>query len=66
MPHDITLFGAYVPVLLALFFGGIVLSWALDRVLAYFSFYRLVWHPSLFRVCLFVCIFGALGLRVYR
>jgi hypothetical protein len=66
MPHDITLFGAYVPVLLALFFGGIVLSWALDRVLAYFGFYRLVWHPSLFRVCLFVCIFGELGLRVYR
>jgi len=66
MPHDITLLGAYVPVLLALFFAGIVLSWVLDRILGYIGWYRLVWHPSLFRVRLFVCIFGALGLTVYR
>jgi hypothetical protein len=66
MPHDIALFGAYVPALLALFFAGIVVSWLLDRVLAYIGWYRLVWHPSLFRVSMFVCIFGALGLNTYR
>jgi protein AaeX len=66
MPHDITLLGAYVPALLALFVEGLVLSWVLDRILGYLGWYRLVWHPSLFRVSLFVCIFGTLGLTVYR
>jgi hypothetical protein len=66
MSHDFAVFGIYVPVLLVFFFAGLVLSGVLDRIISLLGGYRLVWHPQLFRVSLFVCIFGGLGLLVYR
>jgi protein AaeX len=66
MAHDFTLFGIYVPMLLIFFFASIVLCRMLDQLITWFGGYRLVWHPQLFRVSLFVCIFGGLGLLVYR
>ncbi|PLZ00350.1 DUF1656 domain-containing protein [Burkholderia sp. WAC0059] len=66
MPRDVALFDAYVPAIVLLFVLGAALTWALDFVLARVGLYRLVWHPSLFRVSLLVCVCCLLGLAVYR
>lgn len=66
MPREIAVFDAYVPAIVLLFVAGAVLTWVLDRVIAYTGVYRVVWHPSLFRASLLVCVCGALGLAVYR
>ncbi|MFM0505848.1 DUF1656 domain-containing protein [Paraburkholderia caffeinilytica] len=66
MPRDIAVFDAYVPAIVLLFIAGAALTWMLDRVIAYTGLYRVVWHPSLFRASLLVCVCGVLGLVVYR
>ena len=66
MPRDIAVFDAYVPAIVLLFVAGAALTWVLDRVIAYTGLYRVVWHPSLFRASLLVCVSGVLGLAVYR
>ncbi|MGH8455758.1 MAG: DUF1656 domain-containing protein [Stenotrophobium sp.] len=55
-----SLFGIYFPALLPVFFAAAIAYWLLDGLLARLDFYRQVWHPALFRVCLFVCLFGLL------
>lgn len=66
MPREIAVFDAYVPAVVLLFVAGAALTWVLDRVLAYTGVYRVVWHPSLFRASVLVCVCGVLGLAVYR
>ena len=66
MPRDIAVLDVYVPVLVLLFVGGAALTWMLDRVIARTGLYRVVWHPSLFRASLLVCVCGVMGLAVYR
>ena len=66
MPRDIAVFDAYVPAIVLLFVAGAALTWLIDRVIAYTGLYRVVWHPSLFRASLLVCVCGVLGLAVYR
>ncbi|HEY3596501.1 MAG TPA: DUF1656 domain-containing protein [Paraburkholderia sp.] len=66
MPREIAVLDAYMPAIVLLFFVGAALTWLLDRMLGYTGLYRVVWHPSLFRVSLLVCICGGLGLAVYR
>jgi hypothetical protein len=66
MPREIAVFDAYVPAMVLLFIAGAALTWVLDRVIAYTGVYRMVWHPSLFRASLLVCVCGVLGLAVYR
>ncbi|WP_207005317.1 DUF1656 domain-containing protein [Trinickia mobilis] len=66
MPREIAVLDAYVPTILLLCVIGAALTWALDRVLAWTGLYRVVWHPSLFRASLLVCVCGGLGLAVYR
>jgi hypothetical protein len=66
MPRDIAVFDAYVPAIVLLFIAGAALTWVLDRVIAYTGLYHAVWHPSLFRASLLVCVCGVLGLAVYR
>lgn len=66
MPRDIAVFDAYVPAIVLLFIAGAALTWMVDRVIAYTGLYRVVWHPSLFRASLLVCVCGVLGLAVYR
>lgn len=65
MPRDIALFDVYVPMVLLTTIAGAALSWALDRVLAYFGVYRLLWHPPLARASLLACIVCLFGLAVY-
>ncbi|PCE32366.1 DUF1656 domain-containing protein [Burkholderia ubonensis] len=50
------------PGLLPAFVGCGVAFWIADRWIARAGLYRRVWHPALFRVSLFVCVFCAIGL----
>jgi hypothetical protein len=65
MPREIALGDALVPGLLVLFVLSLVLLWLLDWVAGRFGLYRLVWHPSLFRLALFVCVFGSFALLLF-
>lgn len=66
MPRDLAVPDAYVPTILLMFVIGALLAWIVDRVLARTGLYRYVWHPSLFRASVLVCICAALGLYVYQ
>ena len=66
MPRELIVFGVQLPMLLPLFFLGILLQAAADWLLGAVGFYRKVWHPALARLCLFACIFGGLILHFYR
>ncbi|MES2103567.1 MAG: DUF1656 domain-containing protein [Pseudomonadota bacterium] len=65
MPREIALLDALVPTLLLVFVAAMLLQVALDRIFALLGVYRYVWHPGLFRVALFVCIFGGLALLLH-
>ena len=66
MPREIDLLGFYMPTLLPVFILAFALQWLIDSLLGRLGFYTQVWHPSLFRFSLFVCLFGAMGLAFYR
>ncbi|MGA7816094.1 DUF1656 domain-containing protein [Caballeronia sp.] len=66
MPRDLAVPDAYIPTILLLFAVGALLAWIVDRVLARTGLYRYVWHPSLFRASMLVCICSVLGLSVYK
>ncbi len=66
MPRDVAFLDAYIPAIVLLFILGAALTWVLDSVLARLGLYRIVWHPSLFRVSLLVVVCCVLGLAVYR
>ena len=66
MPPEIELYGVLMPGLLPVFllsFAGMVV---LDILIGRAGLYRHLWHPSLFRFALFVCLFGAAGLLLIR
>ncbi|MCA5967141.1 DUF1656 domain-containing protein [Pseudomonas sp. P129] len=65
-PREIAFHGLYMPTLTLIFLLAVVLAWALDRLLAGYDLYRHFWHPALLRLSLFICIFGALALPLYR
>jgi len=58
MLREIALFGAGVPSVLLYFLAAIALFLAADQLANRLGFYRLVWHPPLVRLALFVCIFA--------
>jgi len=62
MPREIALGDALVPGLLVLFILALLAIWLLDSLAGRFGLYRFVWHPPLFRVAIFVCVFGAFAL----
>ena len=66
MPREIELAGFYMPSLLPLFVAAAAVLWLLDSLLGRFGVYSRVWHPPLFRLSLFVCLFGAPALLIYR
>ncbi|MGH8460829.1 MAG: DUF1656 domain-containing protein [Stenotrophobium sp.] len=65
MPRELSLFGIYFPTLLLVFAAAAIIYWLLDSMLARIDFYRHVWHPALFRACLFVCLLGILESLVF-
>jgi hypothetical protein len=66
MPREIDLFGLYAPTLLLIFIGSVVLQWLIDGLLGRLGVFGQLWHPALFRLSLFVCLFGGGALLVYR
>lgn len=66
MPREIALFGVYLPNLTLLFVITLAVGWGIDRLVAWSGLYRHAWHPTLLRVSLFVCLYGALMLYVYH
>ena len=62
MLREIDLFGAGVPSVLLYFLAAIALFLAVDQPANRLGFYRLVWHPPLVRLALFVCLFAGLVL----
>ncbi len=62
MPHEVAIYGILVPGLLPVLLGCLLLMVLLDLVVGRFGLYRHVWHPALFRLALFVCLFGVAGL----
>ncbi|MBU9164205.1 MULTISPECIES: DUF1656 domain-containing protein [Burkholderia] len=55
-----------VPGLLPAFVSCAIAFWIVDRVLARAGLYRRVWHPALFRVSAFVCVFCGVALLFAR
>jgi hypothetical protein len=62
MLREIGFFGAGVPSLLFYFLAAIPLFLVIDWVASPLGLYRLVWHPPLVRLALFVCLFSGLVL----
>lgn len=60
MTGEIDLFGVFVPTLLVWALLALAISSLLRRILAAAGAYRLVWHPALFDLALFVIIWAAL------
>ncbi|WP_269790930.1 DUF1656 domain-containing protein [Stenotrophomonas sp. Iso1] len=65
MPIELAFGGALFPGLLLLFCVVCALLWALDAVAGRRGWYRYVWHPSLFRIAVFVGLFAGLGLLLF-
>jgi hypothetical protein len=61
MIGEVSLYGIYVPPLLLLMLPALLISRLLGFVLARAGFYRLVWHPALFDLSLFVIVLGSLA-----
>jgi hypothetical protein len=66
MPRELDVLGVYVPSLLVALIVTMPIYWLLDGALARAGLYRWVWHIDLFRMCLFIIMFGALGIYLYR
>lgn len=66
MPREVSIGGALMPGLVLVFFGCLLLLWLLDTVIGRLGLYRYVVHPSLVRLALFVCLFGAAGLLLIQ
>jgi hypothetical protein len=62
MLREVDLCGGLVPSLLLYFLAAISLFLVIDRLASPLGLYRLVWHPSLARLALFVCLFSSLVL----
>jgi hypothetical protein len=56
MIGEFNLYGIYFPWLLVLGVVTLGVAWALRRLLARAGLYRLVWHPALFDLALFVVL----------
>jgi hypothetical protein len=61
MIGEVSLYGIYVPPLLLLMLPALLISRVLSSVLGRVGLYRLVWHPALFDLSLFVIVLGSLS-----
>ena len=58
---DFNVFGIYVPRMLVLALLAYLVNLLLRRILARLGVYRLVWHPALFDLALFVLVLGGMA-----
>lgn len=66
MPHEIAFSDVLLPGLLPVFVGCLLLMWLIDSLIGRYGLYRYVWHPPLFRLAVFTCLFGLSGLLLLR
>jgi len=66
MPRELNFLELYLPSLILVLAIATLLMWLLDRVLIALNLYRFFWHPPLARLSLFICLFSALALTIYR
>ena len=62
MTGDFSLFGVFVPKILVLAIIAYGVNLMLKRALASAGFYRIVWHPALFDLALFVLVLSGLAI----
>jgi hypothetical protein len=60
MLREMSIGGVLVSPLLPYFVATLPIFWLVDRLLRGFGFYRLVWHPALVRLIVFVVLFTLL------
>jgi hypothetical protein len=60
MIGEVSLYGIYVPWLLLMALLALALSRGLSWLLARAGFYRLVWHPALFDLAMFIIVLSVL------
>ncbi|MBF4988069.1 DUF1656 domain-containing protein [Methylophilus sp. 14] len=65
MPRELAFLDAHVPTLFLAFLLAAGAIWLLDKWLAAWNLYDLVWYPALLRVALFFSLFSVFGLMVY-
>ncbi|NKF22863.1 DUF1656 domain-containing protein [Solimonas marina] len=65
MPREFALSGILFPSLIVVFVIAAAVTWIIDGLMARANLHRYVWHPPLFRLALFACLFGAGGLLLY-
>lgn len=65
IPRELAFLDAHVPTLFLAFLLAAGAIWRLDKWLATWNIYDLVWYPALLRVALFVGLFSVFGLMVY-
>jgi Protein of unknown function (DUF1656). len=66
VPREIAIYGVLLPGLLPIFLGCLLLMALVDLLVGRYGLYRYVWHPPLFRLALFACLFGLAGLLLLR
>jgi protein AaeX len=62
MLREVPLFGALAPSLLLYFLAALLMFVVVNRLITRLGGYRLLWHPSLVRFGLFLCLFSGLVL----
>jgi protein AaeX len=65
MPREIAVEGILIPGLLVWFVLSLLLLVLFDWTVGRYGLYRFVWHPALFRLAFFVCVFGSVALLLY-
>lgn len=58
----VDILGIYVPTLLVEALAALLATLVLTRLLGRVGFYRLVWHPALLNISLFVILLAAISL----
>lgn len=64
MIGELSIFGLFAPASLVSAIAAGLAVFALRRLLAQTGFYRLVWHPGLFDLALYVVLWGAAAVLV--
>ena len=65
MPREIALGDALAPSLVVAFVLSLAVFWLLDWVFGRLGLLNRVWHPSLFRLALFVVVFDSTALLLF-
>lgn len=58
MISELSLYGVYLPAILVWSAVAVLATTVLRAILRRIGFYRLVWHPALFDVAIFVILLG--------